>query len=175
MHKYYFVVEWQRIHRVHCDLDAMTARIYSFWNYGETKVTLKHKDRPLLRRGRFPFSKHVHVSLSIFLLLPNWSIGHSWNTLFQFSFLNLLESVELLGRVSASRKAATYTKRINAFESTILVFEWSKQVHASDCTATVISHCDQPLTFLGENNNLGHDSRGDWKEEWLCCRRLAAI
>jgi hypothetical protein len=44
------------------------------------------------------------LSISIFSLIsPTWSIGHS------IQFLNLRQSVRLLGRGSARRKAATYT------------------------------------------------------------------
>jgi hypothetical protein len=47
--------------RVHSDLDAVTARIYSCSNYGATNVAPTYKDRPLLRRRGGPISKHVRV------------------------------------------------------------------------------------------------------------------
>jgi hypothetical protein len=34
------IVQWQRMHRVHSDLGAVTARICLCWNYGATNVTL---------------------------------------------------------------------------------------------------------------------------------------
>jgi hypothetical protein len=63
-----------------------------------------------------------------------------------FSFLIYTQSVGLLGRGSALRKAATYTQNRRtqtsmprvAFEPTIPVFEGAKAVHALDRAATVI-------------------------------------
>jgi hypothetical protein len=63
-----------------------------------------------------------------------------------FSFLIYTQTLGLLGRGSACRKAAHYTqnKRIQrsmprlGFEPTIPVFELAKTVHALDRAATVI-------------------------------------
>jgi hypothetical protein len=55
-------------------------------------------------------------------LLPFWSIGHPWNTLFQFSFLILRQSVGLLWWGISLSQAITYTNRINADRH--LCFEW---------------------------------------------------
>jgi hypothetical protein len=49
------------LYRVYSDLDAVTARMYSCWNCGATKVAPTEKDRPLPRRRRGPIFKHVHV------------------------------------------------------------------------------------------------------------------
>jgi hypothetical protein len=43
-------------------------------------------------------SSHSTIFLSLFLLLPLWSIGHPWNALFHFSFLILRQSVRLLAQ-----------------------------------------------------------------------------
>jgi hypothetical protein len=61
------------------------------------------------------------IILSLFLLPQFWSIRHSYNTLFHFSFLILGQSVGLLwwgispsfDGGSARRKTCTYTNRIN--------------------------------------------------------------
>jgi hypothetical protein len=51
----------------------------------------------------WPDQQQFLLSLS-FLLLPLWSIGHSWNASFHFSFLILRQSVGLLGRgISSSQ------------------------------------------------------------------------
>jgi hypothetical protein len=49
------VVLYQSMHRVHSDLDAVTARIYSCWNYGATNVTPTQKHRPPLVEDEAPF------------------------------------------------------------------------------------------------------------------------
>jgi hypothetical protein len=67
-------------------------------------------------------------------------------TLAAFQFLELLQSVGLLGRGSARRKAATCTQNKSThtsmpqvgFEPTIPVFERVKTVHALEGAATVI-------------------------------------
>jgi hypothetical protein len=59
-------------------------------------------------------STSLNLSLS-FLLLPLWSIGHPWNTLFHFSFLILRQSVGLPGRgISPSQGNYLHKHRINA-------------------------------------------------------------
>jgi hypothetical protein len=40
------IVQWQRAHRVHSDLDAVTERIYTCWNCGVTNIALAQEDRP---------------------------------------------------------------------------------------------------------------------------------
>jgi hypothetical protein len=84
--------------------------------------------------------KHVNGTISLYgsavLLLD---LGRF------LSFLIYTQSVELLGRGSARRRAATYTQNKRTytfipgvgFEPTIPVFEWAKTVHASDGAATV--------------------------------------
>jgi hypothetical protein len=62
-------VQWQSVHRVHSDPDPVTARIYSFWNYGATNLAPAQKQRPLLRRKRGPFSKHIDVLERIKILV----------------------------------------------------------------------------------------------------------
>jgi hypothetical protein len=52
------VVQWQRVHRVRSDLDAVTARIYSCWNCGATNVAPTQKHRLLLSSKR---RAHVRV------------------------------------------------------------------------------------------------------------------
>jgi hypothetical protein len=53
------------------------------------------------------------LSLS-FLLLPLWSLGHPWNALFHFSFLILIQTVELLGwGMSPSQGHYLYKHTIN--------------------------------------------------------------
>jgi hypothetical protein len=42
-------------------------------------------------------------------VVPTWRIGHPWDATFHFSFLILDSRQDSLGRVSARRKAATYT------------------------------------------------------------------
>jgi hypothetical protein len=38
------IVQWQRIHRIHTDPDAVTARIYSCWDCGATNVAPSYCD-----------------------------------------------------------------------------------------------------------------------------------
>jgi hypothetical protein len=53
------LLQWQRVRRVHSDLYAVTAWIYSRWNYGATNVAPAY--RLLLLRRRGPIKKHIHV------------------------------------------------------------------------------------------------------------------
>jgi hypothetical protein len=46
-------VQWQRIHTVHSDLDAVTARIYPCWNYGA--VATKFLSRQSKEHGVFGY------------------------------------------------------------------------------------------------------------------------
>jgi hypothetical protein len=39
-------VQWQRKHRVHSEVDAVTARFYSCWNYSATYVVPPYEDGP---------------------------------------------------------------------------------------------------------------------------------
>jgi hypothetical protein len=53
------IVQWQRVYRAHRDLDAVTARIYSCWNYGAKNVAPPLRDRPVLwakRRSHFSYT-----------------------------------------------------------------------------------------------------------------------
>jgi hypothetical protein len=59
---------------------------------------------------------HVRISLSLslsFPLPPLWSIGHSWNALFHFSFLILRESVGLLGWGTSQSQGRYLYKQTN--------------------------------------------------------------
>jgi hypothetical protein len=97
-------------------------------------------------------------SLHFFLLCcysPN--LGHGlppWNSPFHFSFLDLRQSVGLLGRVISSsqglclyrntKKTHTYTKHLFPcvrFEPTIPASERAKTVHALDRSTTVTGSC----------------------------------
>jgi hypothetical protein len=55
------IVQWQRVHRAHSDLDSVIARMYSCWNYGAANVAPTQKDRPLPSSKRRPNLK-THTS-----------------------------------------------------------------------------------------------------------------
>jgi hypothetical protein len=94
---------------------------------------------------------HFSISLSLFLLLPLWCIGHPWNALFHFSFL-ILSDPKTVGRTPwtgnqpvarplPTQETKTQNNRhicLEWFEPTIPVFEGAKAVHALDRAATVI-------------------------------------
>jgi hypothetical protein len=78
-------------------------------------------------------------------IVPTWSIGHSWNTSFHFSFLILKSRQDSLDGGSARHKAAINTNTSMpyvGFETTIPVFEGAKEFHVLDRAATVIGHRD---------------------------------
>jgi hypothetical protein len=66
------IVQWQRMHRVYSDLDAMPVWIYSYWNYRATNVAPTLKINPSPRRRRDPISKHVHVWERIKILIMDF-------------------------------------------------------------------------------------------------------
>jgi hypothetical protein len=87
----------------------------------------------------------MDFSLSIYLYIYLWIYKPSDLGQF-FSFLIYTQSVGILGRGSARRKAATYTQNKGRqtsmprveFEPTIPVFERAKTLHALDRVVTVI-------------------------------------
>jgi hypothetical protein len=100
-------------------------------------------------RQRNILYRHLSHSLS-FPLLPLWSIGHPWNTLFHFRFLILGQSVGLLGRgISLSQgrylhmATQTQNKRWHSCLGwAIRAFERAKTFHALDRSPTVIGCLD---------------------------------
>jgi hypothetical protein len=57
-------VQWQKVRRVHSDLDAMTVLIYSYscWNYGATNAVPTQKDRHLLLTKRRSHFSNTYLS-----------------------------------------------------------------------------------------------------------------
>jgi hypothetical protein len=91
----------------------------------------------------------VSLSLSL-LLLPFWSIGHPWSSLFHFSFLILRQSVEPLGRgisPSQGRYLHSTTQIQSKRRETSMPWVWTHDtsVRASEerSCLTPRDHCDQ--------------------------------
>jgi hypothetical protein len=65
-------------------------------------------------------------------LLPLWSIGQSWNSLFHFNFLILRHLVGLLGQgISASQGCYLHKRRINEDKQPCLEWDsnpWSQHL-----------------------------------------------
>jgi hypothetical protein len=56
------IVQWQRVHSAHRDLDAVTARIYLCYMYGATNVAPSLKDRLLPPSKRKPHFANTYMS-----------------------------------------------------------------------------------------------------------------
>jgi hypothetical protein len=121
---------------------------------------------PKSNRHTLISSSSSSSSSSSIPVAPTWSIGHSWNASFHFSFLIDTQSLGLLGggisqsqdrylTQTQNKHQQIYMPRVG-FEPMIPVFERAKIFHALDRAVTVISKLRLSVLQYIPNNDRNY-------------------